>query len=243
MMLTEETSILLRLIIAHLLTDFIFLPATWIAERRKKKWRSGNVYIHALITASVAYLMAGLWQLWWLPIFILLTHLLINLWESYRPIKMIYFLAGQFLHLLMIILLWIIIFHKWEQTAVFLAGTYSNIRFLIILMAYLFITWPMGVMVGLATERWRDEAGINAEGLARAGMWIGFFERFLILTFILIDRYTAVGLLIAAKSILRFNDKEGNTQKKTEYVLIGTLMSFSISVLLAWIINSWLEII
>lgn len=185
-----------------------------------------------------AYVFAGLWKLWWLPVFIFITHLLIELWKSYRPAKLIYFLANQLLHILILIFLWIMIFNKWDASANFLTAIYSNVPFLIILTAYLFITWPMGVMIGLATERWRDEAGVNAEGLARAGMWIGFFERFLILTFILIDQYTAVGLLIAAKSILRFNDKEGNTQKKTEYVLIGTLMSFSISVLLGWIIDS-----
>lgn len=68
--------------------------------------------------------------------------------------------------------------------------------------------------------------------LARAGMWIGFFERFLIFTFIIIDQYTAKGFLIAAKSVLRFDDKENSTQKKAEYVLIGTLMSFSASLVL-----------
>jgi len=180
--------------------------------------------------------------LWWLPLFIFITHLLVDLWKSYRPAKMIYFLADQFLHILTIVWLWIIIYSKWDETGAFLTSVYNNRNFLIILASYIFITWPMGIMVGLATEKWREEAGVNAEGLARAGMWIGFFERFLILTFILIDQYTAVGLLIAAKSILRFNDKEGNTQKKTEYVLIGTLMSFAISVLLGWIIDSILKV-
>ncbi|HUH33911.1 MAG TPA: DUF3307 domain-containing protein [Daejeonella sp.] len=242
-MITEEINILLRLIIAHFLTDFIFQPSSWIADRQAKKWRSGKLYIHVLITASVAYVLSGLWEVWWLPVFIFISHLFIDVWKSYRPAKMIYFLGDQLLHILMIVWIWIIIFSKWDETGAFLTEVYNSKNFLIILASYIFITWPMGVMVGLATERWRDEAGVNAEGLARAGMWIGFFERFLILTFILINQYTAVGLLIAAKSILRFNDKEGNTQKKTEYVLIGTLMSFSVSVLLGWIIDSILKII
>jgi hypothetical protein len=243
MIMTEEFSIFLRLVIAHFLTDFLIQPSSWISDRKTKKWRSGKLYMHALITAVAAYIFAGLWKLWWLPLFIFITHLLIDLWKSYRPAKMVYFLADQCLHLLTILLLWIIIYNKWDETGIFLTGVYSNIRFLLILVAYVIITWPLGILVGQATEQWRDEAGVNAEGLAKAGMWIGFFERFLILTFILIDQYTAVGLLIAAKSILRFNDKEGNTQKKTEYVLIGTLMSFSVSVLLGWSIDSLLSII
>jgi ABC-type proline/glycine betaine transport system permease subunit len=55
-------------------------------------------------------------------------------------------------------------------------------------------------------------------------------ERFLILSFILINQWAAIGFLLAAKSIFRFGDlKEGKYQKKTEYILIGTLMSFSIA--------------
>lgn len=243
MLVTEELSILIRLIIAHLLTDFILQPSAWIRERQVKKWRSGRLYWHALLTAGIAYLMAGLWTLWWLPVIIFISHLLIDTWKSYQPARMIYFLADQLMHLTVLVLLWISIFNQWSSAGFFLAGLVSNIKFLTVLTSYILITWPMGIMVGLATEKWREEAGANTEGLARAGMWIGFFERFLILTFILIDQYTAVGLLIAAKSILRFNDKEGNTQKKTEYVLIGTLMSFSVSVLLGWIIDSVLKAI
>ena len=243
MVISEEISILIRLIIAHLLTDFILQPSVWIRERQIKKWRSGNLYLHAALTAFVAYLLAGLWKLWWLPVIIFITHLFIDIWKSYRPARMIYFLADQLMHLLVLLLLWIFIYNQWEPAGLLLTGIYSNVKFLTVLTSYILITWPMGIMVGLATEKWREEAGANTEGLARAGMWIGFFERFLILTFILIDQYTAVGLLIAGKSILRFNDKEGNTQKKTEYVLIGTLMSFSVSVLLGWIIDSVLKAI
>ncbi|NEU08232.1 DUF3307 domain-containing protein [Flavihumibacter sp. R14] len=237
----EETSILLKLLIAHFLTDFVLQPTHWITDRKTKKWRSGKLYYHALVTAAVAYVLTGLWNLWWLPIYVFTTHFLIDLWKSYRPAKISYFLIDQLLHLITIVVLWLIIVDRWGATGVLLSRLYSDPKVLVVSAAYIFITWPMGIMVGLATERWREEAGANAEGLARAGMWIGFFERFLILTFILIDQYTAVGLLIAAKSILRFNDKEGNTQKKTEYVLIGTLMSFAISVLLGWIISTVLQ--
>ena len=241
--MNEEIAVLIKLIIAHFFTDFIIQPTSWITDRQTKKWRSGKLYFHALVTAVVAYILVGLWHILWLPPFIFVTHLLIDLWKSYRPAKMTYFLIDQALHLITIVVLWLIIFNRWNEAALFLSESYRSVKFLTILAAYVFVTWPMGIMVGLATERWREEAAVNAEGLARAGMWIGFFERFLILTFILIDQYTAVGLLIAAKSILRFNDKEGNTQKKTEYVLIGTLMSFAISVLIGWGIESVLKTI
>ena len=242
MILPEETSILLRLLIAHLLTDFVLQPSSWVADRKLKKYRSVKLYIHALVTTVVAYLLSGLWTNWWLPIIIFSTHLLIDLWKSYRPDKLKYFLIDQSLHVFVIALIWISLFGKWDLMADLLHILYTNTGFLIILAGYLIVTWPLGIVIGVATERWRVESAVNSEGLEKAGLWIGLFERFLILTFILIDQYTAVGLLIAAKSILRFNDKE-NTQKKTEYVLIGTLMSFSASVLLGWIIRNLIGII
>ena len=67
----------------------------------------------------------------------------------------------------------------------------------------------------------------NASGF-NAGALIGTVERWLILVFVCLQRYDALGLLIAAKSIIRFGDKE---TAKTEYVLAGTLLSIFIAVL------------
>lgn len=63
--------------------------------------------------------------------------------------------------------------------------------------------------------------------LEKAGRLIGSLERILTLTFVILGEFEAVGFLIAAKSILRF--KDGDT-KKTEYVLIGTMLSFVIAI-------------
>ena len=61
-------------------------------------------------------------------------------------------------------------------------------------------------------------------------MIIGILERLLVFLFILLDRWEAIGLLIAAKSVFRFNDlKESNNRKWTEYILIGTLLSFGMA--------------
>ncbi len=241
-MLTEEISVLLRLIIAHLLTDFVLQPSSWVADRKINKYRSQKLYLHVLITAIFAWLFAGLWSNIWIPVIILITHFAIDLWKSYRPDKLKYFVVDQFLHVVVLIILWLSIFDRWNNATEILYSIYSSSQFLIVISAFLIVTWPLGIVIGIATEKWRNESAVNAEGLEKAGLWIGLFERFLILTFILIDQYTAVGLLIAAKSILRFSDKE-NTQKKTEYVLIGTLMSFSASVLLGWAVKTLLGII
>lgn len=57
-------------------------------------------------------------------------------------------------------------------------------------------------------------------------------ERILVLTLILVGQFSAVGFLIAAKSILRFNE-----YRKNEYILVGTLLSFGIAIVLGVLIS------
>ncbi|MEE1107530.1 hypothetical protein [Macrococcoides canis] len=72
------------------------------------------------------------------------------------------------------------------------------------------------------------------------GLLIGYIERMLVILFFILGEYTAIGLVIASKSILRFNDLKDDGQnhnpdkidKKSEYILLGTMLS-----LLTGIIN------
>jgi len=52
------------------------------------------------------------------------------------------------------------------------------------------------------------------------------------LALILSSQFAAVGLIIAAKSILRFN-----APQKNEYILVGTLLSFGFALLTGILIN------
>ncbi|MDX1471964.1 MAG: DUF3307 domain-containing protein, partial [Flavobacteriaceae bacterium] len=67
-----------------------------------------------------------------------------------------------------------------------------------------------------------------------AGKYIGILERLFVFTFILLGHWEAVGFLLTAKSVFRFGDlKDSRHRKLTEYVLIGTLLSFGIATLTA----------
>jgi xanthine/uracil/vitamin C permease (AzgA family) len=91
-------------------------------------------------------------------------------------------------------------------------------------------------MIGQMTRKWSDQLPRSA-GLANAGKWIGILERILILTFLLQDQYAAIGLLITAKGLLRFSEKD-KQEEKTEYVLIGSLISFSVSVITGIVVKN-----
>lgn len=60
------------------------------------------------------------------------------------------------------------------------------------------------------------------------GMIIGNLERILIYTLVLVGQYAVIGLVLAAKSIARF--EELKKRDFAEYYLIGTLMSYLIAI-------------
>lgn len=71
-------------------------------------------------------------------------------------------------------------------------------------------------------------------GTFKSGALIGTLERWLIVFFMCIQQYEAIGFLIAAKSILRFS--ETKESEKSEYVLAGTFLSVTIALACGWII-------
>ncbi|HET8808706.1 MAG TPA: DUF3307 domain-containing protein [Flavobacteriaceae bacterium] len=234
--------ILLQLLLAHILTDFVLQPNAWVAHKREYKIKSKYLLVHALIAGILTYIFLQQWQLWVVPLFIAVSHFFIDLWKlNTNKDNLAYFLWDQFLHLLAILLAWVYLIDGFDKIGAFLGELANSPTVLAIIAGYLLVIFPTGFIVGKATERWQDDieeiAGKNSS-LKSAGRYIGIFERILVLTFILTGNFSAIGFLIAAKSILRFSDKTGTgARKQTEYVLIGTLMSFAITILLGFLIR------
>lgn len=109
---------------------------------------------------------------------------------------------------------------------------YSVCEAIVIAVAYILCLSPSNWFIRLVLKSYNqlpDERDPN-----KVGRLIGLLERVLVLTFVLIGSMEAVGFLIAAKSILRFRDSQ---TERTEYVLAGTLLSFSIPILIGVIIQ------
>lgn len=124
------------------------------------------------------------------------------------------------------------------------------LKLLIIITAYLFVTLTIGRVVGFAMKRVstkeNDEAftELIAAGLKDAGKYIGWLERTLILTFILVNNYNGIGLVLATKGILRFGEiKEISHRKFSEYIILGTLLSFSLSFIVGLGLNYLLKMV
>lgn len=234
--------ILLQLFIAHILTDFVLQPTSWIHHKRQYKIKSVYLLLHATIAGILTYIFLQEWDAWMVPLGIAVTHFFIDLWKlNSNKDNLTYFLWDQCFHLMIILAAWLYLINGFGEIGAFLENSANSTPLLAIIIGYLLVIFPVGFLVGKATERWRDDIEeITGKGasLESAGRYIGIFERILVLTFILTGNFSAIGFLIAAKSILRFNDKtETGARKQTEYVLIGTLMSFAISIIIGFLLR------
>ncbi len=105
---------------------------------------------------------------------------------------------------------------------------------LLVLAGYGVAVWGGGWFVGGCLERLvppeasREIREFRERGLPHGGKVIGWLERFLTLSFVLAGSPAAIGLVLAAKGIIRFGEiREARDQRVAEYVLIGTMLSLS----------------
>lgn len=225
--------LLIRLVCAHILADF-FLQSKWMCEQKQclktiKGWLVQ--LLHASIHAIVAYLLIAQLKFWYVPVLIFFSHWIIDVCKVYlgkHGVKT--FIIDQVAHWAVIVLIWWGICYdpkmEWPITL-----------WLVLASAYMLILTPTSIFIDIFYKRWKKQNHIiekeNGNGtLMDGGKWIGYLERILIITFILSDMVEGIGFLLAAKSIFRFGDLQKNEDvRNTEYVLIGTFLSFTIAIM------------
>lgn len=237
--------IFLQLLCAHIVADF-YLQSHKMCMH-KMQLQTGHGWMcqigHAFMHGLLAYIFVLDWTNWLLPLLVFVSHLIIDILKDiclskiqYKPNDVrsnwecVLFVIDQALHILVI---WMLL--KYVDIAANTAiCNILDTKIMSYVVAYLIVVKPTSILIGKFTQRWQNVLS-DSKGLQDAGMWIGYAERILALTFMLLGTYEALGFLIAAKSLLRFQETD---TKRTEYVLIGTLLSFGVAVLLGVIINS-----
>lgn len=221
-----------QLILAHLLGDFVLQPNSWVADKEHRKLKSPYLYVHVLIHTVLSFVFLWNTDLWWVSLVVGITHFIIDasklIFQNVKN-KKAWFFIDQLLHILVILG---ISFYFKEFNFDFL----SNNEFLKILMAALFLTTPASIFIKILLSSWtpvpETQSSLQTESLSSAGKYIGILERLLVFTFIMVNHWEGVGFMVAAKSVFRFSDLAQAKQRKlTEYVLIGTLLSFGLAVL------------
>ncbi|HLU07920.1 MAG TPA: DUF3307 domain-containing protein [Woeseiaceae bacterium] len=81
----------------------------------------------------------------------------------------------------------------------------------------------------------------SLEGLSNAGLYLGWLERGLLVIAFAMGSFTAVGLIIGAKSVARF--PEFKSRAFAEYFLIGTLISVAIAAVGGWALHTILLLV
>lgn len=235
----ENLLILVKLIAAHLIGDFVLQTDHWVKHKEKHKIKSKFLYFHALLHGFLVYIFIAEFDKIWLPVLIILVHFIIDTIKLYLKRTFAVFALDQLVHLLSLILLWMLFYKNGKNIGNLLEEILYSINFWIFGTAYLIVFWPASVIINQFTLKWQKHLEENRDSsLPHAGKWIGRLERVLILTFILIEQFEAIGFLLAAKSVFRFGDlKDESDRKRTEYILIGTLISFTFTIAIGLFIS------
>ncbi len=222
----EQGNILIRLLLAHILSDFVFQTKKMVAG---KNWFSQHLFVHAAIVYTCTALFTG----WWLGAMVIAgTHyivdgLKIDAQKRMLASELVLFVTDQILHVGILIFLWayeLNIIHPLFNVFTALLTDYTVS---LVALGYLIITTPVGYVIAFTTKgmmKGNAEAGNNERG----GKNIGIYERIIILTFVLMGQYEAIGFLITGKSIIRFVNKDEHI--RSEYVLLGTMMSYMFAI-------------
>jgi len=221
--------------IAHLCLDYFFQTDALAKQKNTIGFKSPFLYWHGLACFALSWLFSLQLNFVLGAAIIAITHFLIDGFKKHlcnsKHLGRYAFFIDQALHLAILVVV-AVLFNKWQginpSVAVLL-----NFKYILVIAGYLVCLKPANIFIKEVFLATQIQVSSDNE-MPNAGKVIGILERILTLTFIIVSQYSAVGFLIAAKSILRYGDNE---TLKTEYVLIGTMLSFGIAVIAGIVID------
>ena len=237
----------LALYLAHLVTDFVLQSGRVVIGKARGSVLAYAEHggIHFLLAALFLGLsVPGLWRnLRFYGVVVALTsvHLGID-WSKIRLARSskvgdgaALFFLDQAVHFVTIgIASWLVV----RPSA---ASLMAKIRWLqsdaekplLLLVVYVCAIFGGGYVVRFLTKPLlksdMEVIGESTSQLENAGMYIGWLERFIVLTSVLLQSPATAGLILTAKSIARF--PELKSVRFAEYFLIGTLLSVTLGIL------------
>lgn len=219
---------LIKTLLAHFLGDFVFQTDRSVADLEKKQFKSKYLYFHFIIHFVLLWVFTGLL----LPTLLLSgVHIIIDIVTKFcinrNKYRLSVFIGDQLLHLLCIAI-FVNYFYPFE----ILWEEILNVHIYLLLIALVALTYVSSVIIKIVMVKY-SPVGMEL-GTKNAGKIIGMLERLFIFGFVIMGFPYGIGFLLAAKSIFRFGDlKENKDIKLTEYILIGTLLSFGLAMLIS----------
>lgn len=225
--------LLIKLLLAHFIGDFVLQSNKWVKHKEKHLFKSKYLYLHVLIHAVLLFILLGFEKKFWAAIaFVSMAHFIVDGIKLMKPIKnnRILFFLDQLVHVA--IIYWV----SKDWSIHFEVQPYLTEHNLLLLLAIILLTSVTSIVLKVIFSIWdKDLEKISEKdsSLKNAGRYIGMLERLFVFTFVLLNQWEAIGFLLAAKSVFRFGDlTKASDRKLTEYILIGTLLSFGIAIIL-----------
>ncbi len=240
----NEPQLLLLFVVVHLAADFYLQPDAWVADKTNRHYQSRALLLHAALHgAGIFGVCLGFAALSSVAAFgyallVFASHWLIDVGKSYFARSLTALLLDQCLHLAVLVAIWLSIFDYFSVLTLATLPSLLTEQVLVLGLAYLIVLKPTSVLVSIFLNPWTAHLkpltdNKKPQSLQFAGQQIGYLERVLILTFMLLNQFAAIGFLIAAKSVFRFGELQNAKETKlTEYVLLGTLASLSCTMLI-----------
>jgi hypothetical protein len=196
-----------------------------------------------LAVAVLTYVLVGLWSSWLLPALVTVTHAALGAvkrqWGNNRPL---WFWLDQSGYLVVLAALASTMTYPVDQNILWVR-VFGDLwwRMLVLGAGILTSVFAGGVVIGFWAHPFlievKQEGGdVRVRGPEKGGKTIGRLERALIMLLVLIGQPGGVAFLIAAKSVFRFGElSDRQNRMEAEYITIGTLMSFTWGLVIAWL--------
>ncbi len=240
---------LLAIYLAHLLADFIFQSSRLVEQKRRGKL-SGYLF-HGLIHYVTSILLVGFFvrasaasfRTYLVLLLLSVIHLLLDGAKIRLTTRgllhndALAYVSDQLVHLLTIIFAaWLLVPGLTLGQLFAFAGLIRTAqpKWLAVPIVYIVVVFGGGYLIRDLTRTLAEGVRMQptpeiGEHLQNAGLYIGWLERFLVITALLLHSPATVGLILTAKSIARY--PEFKSKRFAEYFLIGTLLSISIAIL------------
>ncbi len=79
--------ILLKLLLAHFIGDFLLQPKSWVADKERRKIKSPKLYLHIAIHGLLVLIVLMDINFWPLALFLAFSHGIIDILKLYAQKK------------------------------------------------------------------------------------------------------------------------------------------------------------
>lgn len=243
----------LILLFVHILGDFYF-QSDKLAEEKNNC--INKVLKHSAIYAALCIILAvPFFNTFIIIIFFLmaLSHFIIDLIKFFYIKKItissklnqekqrIIYITDQLIHLTVITVLAILFSYNNQTIATpsFISSIFITIDMpastaFSWVLVFLLIWKPANITIKKLIKLHKPDNNQIGNDDIKTGSFIGLLERIIIITLLSINQYSAIGLVLTAKSIARYK-RIADEQSFAEYYLLGTLLS-TIIVLVSYIL-------